>query len=235
MSKRSIRERAKQRSSRRQSRWLVIGGIVIAAVLAVVALVVLTNTTNPVVNVDISRYQGLTQQLDRTGAPGLSLGDPSAEATLVEYSDFSCPHCREMYDSIHQLVDLYVRDGRLRIVYKPVFFIDPAYSPSAARAILCSGAQGKGWEMHDQIWAVYDEFGKGAYNLDVFGRSADNISLDSGQFRSCYNSAETTAMLNEISAEATEMGITSTPTLLLNGQVVSPGAVMSQVEAAVGQ
>lgn len=233
MSKRTIKEKTRRRAGRRQSRLLVIGGIV-AAALVVVALIIIGNSTNSFNDVDTKRYNGIPQAIDKSGAPGVALGSPQATATLVEYADFSCPHCREMYDTIHELVDPYVRTNKLRIIYKPVFFIDPAYSPGPARALLCAASQGKGWEMHDQIWAVYDVYNRGGYNLDVFGARAGAIQLDVGQFRTCYNSAETTTMLNEIDSEANKLGVSSTPTLFLNGQVISSANVAGEVQAAVG-
>jgi len=234
MSKRTVKQRVQERRSRRQSQGLVIGGVVIAAIAVVVILVALGNASTAAAPVDVTRYQGLPQEIDRTGAPGLSLGSKDAVATLVEYSDFSCPHCRDMADTIHQLIDQYVRDGKLRIIYKPVSFINPTYSPSAARAVLCGAEQGKGWEMHDAVWSVFDSNSPGAYSLDVFAVQASAIQLDMPKFRQCYDASSTTTALAELEAERVRLGVNSTPTILLNGQIIDIANIFAEVQAAVG-
>jgi protein-disulfide isomerase len=233
MSKRTVRQTVINRRRGRQNQWLIIGGIVIAAMAVVVILVVVGNTSNGASPVDVGRYVDLTQEVDRTGAPAISLGSKSATATLVEYSDFSCPHCRAMADTIHQLVATYVRPGRLRIIYKPVSFINPTYSPSAARALLCAGKQSKGWEMHDRIWALFDSNTPGAYSLDSFRGLANGLALDTAEFSDCFNSVESTTALTQLEEERIRLGINSTPTMMLNGQVIS-GNIEAEVAAAIG-
>ncbi len=236
MSKRSIR-RAEQRRSRRQNQLLIIGGIVAAAVLAVVLLIVLGNASNPTAKIDTARYQGIPQELDRSGAPGLALGSKDAKTTLVEYGDFSCPHCRDMAETVHQLIDPYVRTGKLRIIYKPVWFINPQLSPAATRAVLCGAEQGKGWEMQDQVWGVYDTNTPNGYSMGIFASRAAALGLDGGKFQACYDASETTSALTALQNEADQKGVTSTPTIYLNGTLISaaPADVISQVQLAVGQ
>lgn len=236
MSKRSVRQYGQNRRTRRKSQVWVIVGIVVAAIAVVGLLIWIGTANNPVAKVDTSRYQGIPQEVDRTGAYGLALGKQDARATVVEYADFSCPHCRDMADTMHRIIDTYVRDGRLRIIYKPITILDPAYSTSAARAAICGEEQGKGWEMHDQIWGVFDANSPGAYTLDVFAVRAGALGLDTAKFRACFNSSGTTTAINDLEQERQRLAVDSTPTIYLNGQVLNLSAVSleTSIQAAVG-
>ena len=44
-------------------------------------------------------------QIDTKDAP--TLGDPQSPVTLVEYSDFQCPVCRSLHDSLRAILPRY--------------------------------------------------------------------------------------------------------------------------------
>jgi len=87
--------------------------------------------------------------------------------------------------------------------------------------------------MHDKIWQLFDSNTPGAYGFEAFSRLATGLALDLTQFQDCYNSAITTTAITELEAERLRLGINSTPTLILNGQVVS-GNIETAVSTAVG-
>ena len=155
------------------------------------------------------------------GAPAVAIGDPNAPFVLVEYSDFSCPHCYNLADgAIESLVDEYVTAGELRIVFKPVTFVNPPYSRPAARAFLCAAEQDAGWAMHDVLWALHEQRGPSAFSGSRLASEAEALGLDMEAFTQCFTSTETNDDLDAVMAEAQQVGVQGTPTLFLNGQQV---------------
>src|ERR1700688_4501669 len=78
-------------------------------------------------------------------------GPPSAGLTLVEYGDYECPDCGQLFEIIR---DLQATLGdRLRIVYRhyPLSGSHPR-AQEAAEAAEAAGAQGRFWEMHDLLF-----------------------------------------------------------------------------------
>src|SRR5690242_20727671 len=78
-------------------------------------------------------------------------GLESATYTLVEYGDYECPACGQLFEIIR---DLQVGLGeRLRIAYRhyPLNGIHP-HAQEAAEAAEAAGAQGRFWEMHDLLF-----------------------------------------------------------------------------------
>ena len=83
-----------------------------------------------------------------TGIPqdGLSLGDPDAPVTLVEFADLQCPFCAEWArEALPVYVDDYVRTGQMRIEFRPLTFIGNE-SESAAEIAIAAGEQDKALE-----------------------------------------------------------------------------------------
>ena len=139
---------------------------------------------------------------------------PNALVTLVEYSDFSCSHCYELSSVVHQLIEVYGTSGELRVVYKPIAFVNPATSIPAAQTAICAGQQGQFWQMHDEIWKLYEQGGIGAYTNSLLSARAAEIGLDTNEFNKCYNSVG--AEIDAVLVEANQLGISGTPTIYLN-------------------
>src|SRR5262245_28605237 len=126
MSKQSAKERIQERrgQQRRQTQMILIG-VVTALALGVVGLLILFNIGG---NAGPFNYDGIPQSVDQTGAIGMVVGREDALVTLTEYSDFSCPHCHDLEPTIRQLLTDYVKEGQLKIVYKPVTFVGEEFS-----------------------------------------------------------------------------------------------------------
>lgn len=222
MSQRNARKRVQSRRAerQRQQQTRLIAGMVIVAVIIVGILIALPLLRGEP-TVVAGDYEGLAQDVIQSNeAVGLAIGSASAPVTFVEYSDFSCPHCHDLAGIVHQLIDEYVRSGDLRAVFKPIAFVNPPYSGPAAQAAICAGQQGKFWEMHDQLWGLYDTNGPGAYTPSMLFRQATAVGLDRAQFQSCFNSAETLARVQGVIDEARARGIEGTPAVFINGQNV---------------
>jgi protein-disulfide isomerase len=78
---------------------------------------------------------------------GISLGEPDAPVTIVEFSDLQCPFCREYHErAFPVLLDRYVRTGKVRMELNLLRFIG---SDSDRLARTAAGAAAK-----DRMWNV---------------------------------------------------------------------------------
>src|SRR5258708_21667300 len=90
-------------------------------------------------------------QIQMNDAP--SLGNPNAAVTLVEYSDFECPVCRNLHDALRGMLPNYA--GKVRVVFKdfPIEQLHP-WARTAAIAGRCAYQQDPKafWKMYDFIY-----------------------------------------------------------------------------------
>jgi protein-disulfide isomerase len=155
-------------------------------------------------------------QIQMTDAP--SLGDPKAPVTIVEYSDFECPVCRNLHDLLRQMLPNFA--GKVRVVFKdfPLEQLHP-WARTAAIAGRCAYQQDPKafWKMYDFI---YDnqELISAASAWTKMTDYAGQSGMDAGAFKTCMASLEAGAAVNASRANGEKLEVNSTPTLFVNGR-----------------
>jgi protein-disulfide isomerase len=143
------------------------------------------------------------------GSP--SRGAPMAKVTLVEFSDFQCPHCAAADPELQRLLREF--DGRLRLVYKYFPLSGHSRGVPAARAAEAARAQGKFWEMHDLLFERQREL----EDADL-QKYAAQLGLDIERFTHDLND-ETTAKRVEADRQLGEkLGIEATPSFFVDAR-----------------
>lgn len=143
------------------------------------------------------------------------LGPASAPVTIVELADFQCPYCRDMVSTLR---DLRARYGdRIRLVWKdlPLARLHPQ-AVQSAEAARCAHEQGKFWEYHDVLFA-----NQRALQLQSLKQHAINLGLDVPRFAACVDSSKYGKQVRDAVGVATRLGLSSTPSLLINGRLIS--------------
>jgi protein-disulfide isomerase len=154
------------------------------------------------------------------------LGDPKAPVTVVEFSDFQCPFCRQVMPTLKRLREAY--GDRVRIVWKdfPLTSIHPQ-AFKAAEAAQCAREQGKFWEYHDRLFENQQ-----ALDPDFLKKYAADTGLDSAKFNACLDTAKYAERVQAQMGVGNQLGVSSTPSLFVNGRMVS-GAQPFEVFAAI--
>ena len=154
------------------------------------------------------------------------LGNPKAPVTIVEFSDFQCPYCQRAAPTLRQLHEKY--GDKVRVVWKdfPLTRIHPE-AHKAAEAAHCAGDQGKYWAFHDRLFANQQ-----ALDIDALRKYARETSLDASRFDACLDSAKFIGRVREGLEVGAKLGVSSTPTIFINGRVL-PGAYAYEDMAAV--
>jgi protein-disulfide isomerase/uncharacterized membrane protein len=149
-------------------------------------------------------------------------GPASAPVTVVEYSDFMCPFCRNLAAALSQFVPQ--AGGRLAVYFKnyPLDNTCNAKLPRAAHpgsctlalGAICAQNQGKFEAYHDRV------FGSELRNpqpADVV-RLAGEAGLNAAAMQGCLDDPQTKAALAAQIAEGNRLGVSSTPTVYVNGK-----------------
>ena len=156
-------------------------------------------------------YAGIPQD-------GTTLGEEDAPVTLYLYEDFQCPFCgqfdRKMFPDV---VDDYVRDGKVKVVSETMAFLGPD-SVTAARAAFAAGEQNHYWPYHTLLFENQGEENSG-YVTDDFlrGLAEDTPGLDVQKWEDQRAGNSFTKELGAVQAKAQDSGVNSTPTLIFEG------------------
>lgn len=148
-------------------------------------------------------------ELDVAGAP--TRGSPMAPITIVEFSDFECGHCGRAQPIIERVLAEF--EGRVKLVFFQYPLDGHSHAMPAARAAIAARNQGKFWEMHDLLF----ENQQSLENEDLL-EYARELSLDMDRFAADISSAETQTRIDTDRAIGRDVGVNSTPTLLINGR-----------------
>jgi Na+/H+ antiporter NhaA len=136
-------------------------------------------------------------------------GPEDAPVTLVEYGDFECPYCGNAEPVIRELLADF---GDLRYVWRhlPLSDVHPN-AELAAEAAEAAAAQGKFWEMHDQLLEH-----QGELKYRQLRNYARQLDLDLERFDQELHESANTARIEEDVDSADLSGVTGTPTFFVN-------------------
>jgi protein-disulfide isomerase len=116
------------------------------------------------------------------------------------------------------------------IVYRHFPLSYHPHAKPAARASWCAGRQGRFEAYHDALFAHQDSLGTVAWTLLASRAGVP----DSAGFERCIANDDPVAMIERDIAEAGRLGVSGTPTLLVNDQLlksVPPGILEAMVES----
>jgi protein-disulfide isomerase len=158
-------------------------------------------------------------------------GKETANVTIVEYSDFQCPFCKRGSQLLPQILQDY--DGKIKIMYKQLPLPMHNWANDAAIASLCAHKQGndKFWEFHDLLFENQQDI-KVENAKEEFKAFAKKIGLNENDFDKCLGSPEIAKRVQADIDEARSIGVSSTPTFVVNGQIV-PGANPEGLKSAI--
>lgn len=144
-------------------------------------------------------------------------GAANPKIIIVEYSDFQCPSCRGLHNTLKEVLPKY---PQVRVVYKdlPLEQIHP-WAVTAAIAGRCAYQQSGDafWKMHDYFFENQDAIKPDNAWQMIFAQ-AGQIGLNIDDFRACMISPEAKAAVEKSVAEAGKLRIGNTPTIFINGR-----------------
>ena len=181
--------------------------------------------------VDMTRFEG---------QPALGPADAAVTAAVV--GDFQCNYCRALANHLERMREAAPERIRLIFVNAP---IDAQCNPAItgmshedacwlAEAGECAAEQGVFWGFHD--W-LYRRMPFAQVKKTTVDRRLAEIGLDPGRARECMGSGRSRAAVEADLALCRDLGLTTTPSVVLNGHVkrgsVFPWMLRRMVHAAL--
>jgi len=154
-------------------------------------------------------------QIQMKDAP--ATGDPKAPVTIVEFSDFECPVCRTLHDTLRGILPNY---PNVRVIFKdfPIEQIHP-WARTAALAGRCAYNQDPKafWKLYDSIYDNQEVI-SAANAWEKMNDYAAQAGLTPEVFKACLASPEAGAAVDASRTNGQALEVGSTPTLFINGR-----------------
>lgn len=149
----------------------------------------------------------------------LAKGSVDAPVVMIVYSEFQCPYCGKFARDTGPALQRFVDDGTLRIEWKDFPYLGDE-SFTAAHAARAAGRQGKFWALHDRLYADQAPVNGGRLTADHLADLARDLGLDVDRFRADLTADDVKAQVRADLDQAIDAGITATPALVINGQLI---------------
>lgn len=159
---------------------------------------------------------------------GVAIGPENAPVTIIEFSDFQCPHCRTFNAQFAVFLrkNLAEGEGILRwVAYDFPLGFD--HSMPTAIAGRCAEEQGQFWGMHDLIFARQDRWRVDSNPNGKMISYASDLGMDKGQFEECIDERRHVSDIMASRKFGEDLGVTGTPSLFINGQPMPDQAFRS--------
>jgi protein-disulfide isomerase len=141
------------------------------------------------------------------------LGSSSARYTLVEYGDYTSPHCRHVFGTVNELARELGDDFCFAFRNFPQPKLHPL-SRAAAEAAEAAGLQGKFWLMHDRLFVHQDDLSEA-----VISKLARELPIEMEDFERDLSSGVAARRVDDDLETAAEAGVGATPTFFVNGKL----------------
>ncbi|MGJ3509788.1 DsbA family protein [Enemella sp. A6] len=212
----NARERARlqaQAEKRKKDRMtLIIAGVVVVALLVGGGVLFswFLSTRSP--EAAPSEFKEEPQALAMNKP--IVFGKQDAPKTISVWADFQCPHCAEFEKQYGDIIEKAVVGGEWKLESWPMAFLS-AGSVSSANAYGCAAEEGFAWSYQKALF----ENANLQWNNDQLVQLAEKVNGSAPEtFTSCVQNMEKGQWGESINATSRSMGISSTPTVHINGE-----------------
>jgi len=222
------------------SRMMIVSAAV--AVLGLGAWFVTGNgpTSTPADPFGAANAQEQNAEIDTSVIEDMTLGNPEAPVTVIEYASFTCPHCAAFHTGAYkELKADYIDTGKINFIYREVYF--DRYGLWASMIARCAGTPEKFFGMAELIYAGQSEWaraGEPATIVEELRKIGRLAGLDDATMEACLQDADKARTLVAWYQEkAGADGVDSTPSFVINGTKYSnmPYAEMADLLDAAAE
>ena len=149
------------------------------------------------------------------------VGDKNAPVTIIEYASLSCSHCADFHNNtLDDLIKEYVDTGKARIVFRDFPFNYPALLGSMVLRCIPEDVRYDYMNALFQLqqkWVVREN----AKSTQELYKIMQSGGMTKEEFETCTNNIELeNTILQALIAAQNEFNIQSTPSFLINGNLV---------------
>ncbi len=167
-------------------------------------------------------------QVDIGQAP--TTGGDNAKVTMIIFSDFQCPFCGRAAKTVSDIKKKY--GNKIKMAFKQFPLPMHKEAMPAAEASMCVNEQGKEkfWKFHDIAFAAQDKL-----DAESLVKHAKAAGADEAKFKECVAAHKYADYVKKDQAYGEKLGVRSTPTFFVNGQLLSGALPIEQFSEVIDE
>ncbi|NUR91912.1 MAG: thioredoxin domain-containing protein [Nonomuraea sp.] len=214
-------ERARRARGDRRRRIAIITGVSALVVAVVVAGVLVQSWRGR-----SSAYSGPLAQVTVAADGTVTMARAGNLPVLDVYEDFQCPVCREFESVNGGTLKRFAAEGKVKVVYHPVAFVNPQGSLRAAAAAQCLPAP-RWMAFHDTVYSRQPPESVALTLADLKGFAAEAEVTDAATL-SCMESQRHASLVTRVTDAAFKQpDVQGTPTLVLGGRRLTTNEMLT--------
>jgi protein-disulfide isomerase len=153
------------------------------------------------------------------GFRGYTLGQGTARVEITEYLDFECPVCASFATiQMPTIKEQLINTGKVRWRFRDYPLPIHKYSRFAAHAAQCAGAQGRYFEMQDQLFEHHQWAQTGRDPSGLFRDLAQAAGVNVTTYDTCMKEGKFAQRIEYSRQEGDSLRVDGTPTFFVNGR-----------------
>jgi protein-disulfide isomerase len=179
---------------------------------------------------------GCQKPTQQAASDEMTMGNPKAPVTMIEYASVACPHCGRFNNEVFPAFKAkYIDTGQVFYIAREALTGDPAVAAAGFLTARCAGKD-KYFQVVDAIYHAQAEIETGGQARNVLENIARSAGLTDAQFNACITDEKAQAALNaRWDRYINDDKITATPTFVINGQTLSGELTLPALDAAVAK
>ena len=166
----------------------------------------------------------------------ITLGNPKAKVTVVEYASLSCSHCAHFNTDVFPAFKTkYIDTGKVRYVFRE-FLTEPVQVAAAGfLTARCAGKQNY-FKVVDGVFRSQAEIFATRDLGPSLTRIAKSVGIDEDGLKACLSDdTALKALSDRVARFSKSENITSTPTFVVNGNKLKGGHTLEDLDAAIAE
>jgi len=161
------------------------------------------------------------------------LGDANAPITVIEYASLTCSHCAHFHTQVlPEIKKKWIDTGKVKLVYRD-FPLDQI-AAKAAQIAECAGND-KYFGVLDIIFRGQPQWATAADPLAELAKPLRIAGMGENEIKACLaNDAMSNAVIKDYQG-GEAMGVNSTPTLFINGQLYRGARSVEELDGVFGK
>jgi protein-disulfide isomerase len=169
-----------------------------------------------------------------TSENDIKIGSDEAKVKIVEFTDFQCPYCKQLHETVMSQVAKEYGD-KVQVIFKnlPLPIHPQANVTSLAGA--CANEQGKFSQYADKLFATQDVWGKAKDAAPLLKTYAAQLKLDTQKFNQCLTDKKYQSLIDQSSKQAQEFNIQGTPAIFVGDEFFAGALKYEDVKKVIDE
>jgi len=169
-------------------------------------------------------------KIDVNIADSASWGSKDSKVKIIEFSDFQCPFCARAAETVSLLKRKYGNKVEFAFKHFPLPMHREARPASEASLCINEQSTSKFWKFHDVIFKNQNKLDDASLE-----KYAKQVGANIKKYNECYKAKKFAGAVQKDIAAGEKIGVRSTPTFFINGQILSGAVPIDQFEEIIDE